>query len=163
MASLKAVAKKAGVTPKAVRGWLDREDLAGDCWDFSSGGYKIPPDIEEQIIQYYQEKQQNKGGEVSPQSTPGDFLVEEVGYLREQLAVKDEQIASLTLLLTDTHQLLGEAQRRLDMLEARNSSPKGYIGAEIGSQQATGAQQSPPVKAKRRLVRDFVTRLVGRE
>lgn len=170
MSSLNQCAKKAGVSPQAVRGWLDRTNLAAKCWDEVQRRYFIPEDIEAQVIAYY--RGANNKSE-SPTNQAGEASDELLTILREQLAVKDKQIADLTALLSEAHTLLGEADirlgeahRRLGASQTLQGHTQGLIVAESGSQQWTGAQQSPHAyvvhEQKRNRVRDFVTRLTGR-
>lgn len=152
MSSLKSVAKKAGVTPQAVRGWLDREDLAAKCWDFQHQRYQIPDEVESRIIQYYQGKRDNEG----VKKNRGNLTIKQMGEQIEYLRTQNEYLLrvnhELMLSIIETDKLLKDVYQALPSPEIK--------------QQEEAVQQSPHVhvvqESKSNRVRDFVRRLTGR-
>ena len=164
LSSLKQVAKEAGVSTTAVRGWLERANLDGECWSEVRRSYSIPDEIKDQIIAHY--KGANLGGELRGEPrgelhrTYADDLIEKY---KEENAFLREQIQRLYGLLEQSMSATDAAQKRLGeqhALQAAEKMLEAGEGADV--QESTGAQQSPPPKAKRRVVRDFVSRLLGR-
>lgn len=160
MSSLKKVAEEAGVSTTAVRKWLERANLDRTCWSEVHRKYIIPEDIKDQIIAHY--KGANLGGELRGElhRTYADDLIEK--YKEENAFLRD-QIQRLYDLLEQSMRTTDEAQKRLGEQHALQAAEKMLEAGEgVDIQESIGAQQSPPVQAKRGLVRDFVSRLTGR-
>ena len=119
MPSLKTVSVKVGVTPQAVRKWLQKNNYLKLCYQPGSNRVFIPDEIEAEILTYYQVKDQKK-----PNSNHTEILIEtlqeQVTYLKKQ---NDELLALLNLSMAQTDQ----AQKRLEASQALQAADKGLL------------------------------------
>lgn len=101
MPTIKDIATECGVSVQAIRAWCRRNQVAKDA----KGKWKLNESTLSLIYDYYQvnkgESSESKSETAcsSSESKLSDALQAEVDYLREQIAVKDKQIADLSSAL----------------------------------------------------------------
>lgn len=101
MPSIKEIATTCGVSVQSIRAWCRRNQVAKDA----KGKWKLDESTLSHIYEYYQvtqgESSESKSETAcaSSESKLSSVLQEEVNHLREQIAIKDKQIADLSSAL----------------------------------------------------------------
>lgn len=101
MPTIKDIATECGVSVQAIRAWCRRNQVAKDA----KGKWKLDESTLSLIYEYYQVKKgesserKSETACASSESKLSAALQAEVDYLREQIAIKDKQIADLSTAL----------------------------------------------------------------
>ena len=137
MPTIKSIAAECGVSVQAIRAWCRRNQVAKDA----KGKWKLDESTLSLIYEYYQvnkgESSESKSETAcaSNESKLSTALQAEVDYLREQIAIKDKQIADLSTALlnaqkevTNAQQLHGveKAEKLLETTEQKEERTKKH-------------------------------------
>lgn len=113
MPTIKEIAIECGVSVQAIRAWCRRNQVAKDA----KGKWKLDESTLSLIYEYYQvnkgESSESKSETAcaSSESVLSAALQAEVDYLREQIAIKDKQIADLSTALLNAQKEVTNAQQ----------------------------------------------------
>lgn len=110
LVTIREAVQELGVSDDTVRRRLHTKTLAGERKETPQGfvWYVELPDSDAEVIA---EQAPQTLPQMAPHSLPQDGMGEVITILREQLAVKDEQILSQARLLESQEEMLRETQR----------------------------------------------------
>lgn len=150
MKTIRQLADELGVSKTAIRNCMDDDFRAKYTEKDSKGVIRINPDGCKVISEYYRktaEKTENEIPKTGENAVSGDMvalLQTTIETLREQLAVKDRQIAELTRL-ADQAQALHAGTIKQALPEAANAEP-AVADSEQSAEVASDEKESPKKK-----------------